>query len=65
LTHAVILVNARRDHLRHVRSLVLPHGVDQIPDLSSVEELLEHGLEQLRLARRRAEAAMFVYDHSN
>jgi hypothetical protein len=48
-----------------VRILVVPHGVDQLPDLSAVQELLEHGLEQLRLARGQAEAAVLIYNHSH
>src|SRR5947208_2144126 len=50
LAHAVILDDARRDHLRHVRIRVQPPGFDQILDISSVKELLELGLELYRLA---------------
>ena len=34
LAHAVVLEDARRDHLRHVGILVLRYGFDQILDLS-------------------------------
>src|SRR6266581_3594832 len=50
LGHAVVLDDARRDHLRHVRIRVQPPGFDQILDISSVKELLELGLELYRLA---------------
>src|SRR5436190_2999439 len=63
LAHAVVLDDARRDHLRHVGILVQPPGLDQILDLSPVKEFLELGLELFRLARGRAEAAVFVYNH--
>ena len=62
LAHAVVLEDARRDHLRHVGILVLLHGVDQLLELSPVEELLERGLERLRLARGRPEAPVLVHD---
>ena len=54
---------ARRDHLGYVRFLVLPHGVNQFLDLSPVQELLVLGLENLRLARGRAETAVLVNHH--
>src|SRR5438874_548817 len=63
LAHAVVLDDARRDHLRHVGILVQPPGFDQILDVSPMKELLELGLELFRLARGRAEAAVLVYDH--
>src|SRR6266852_3973993 len=50
LGHPVVLDDARRDHLRHVRIRVQPPGFDQILDISSVKELLELGLELYRLA---------------
>src|SRR5206468_4742397 len=50
LGHAVVLDDARRDHLRHVRIRVQPPGFDQILDISSVKALLELGLELYRLA---------------
>src|SRR5713101_2912970 len=45
LAHAVVLDDARRDHLRHVGILVLPPGFDQILGISPMKELLELGLE--------------------
>src|SRR5256712_9056891 len=63
LAHAVVLDDARRDHLRHVRIMAQPTGIDQILDMSPVKELLELGLELFRLARGRREAAVLVYDH--
>src|SRR5215467_10697579 len=63
LAHAVVLADARRDHLRHVGILVLLPGFDEILDISSVEELLELSLELFRLARGQRETAVFVYDH--
>src|SRR2546422_471526 len=63
LAHAVVLDDARRDHLRHVGILVQPPGFDQILDVSPMKELLELGLELFRLARGRTEAAVLVYDH--
>jgi hypothetical protein len=44
---------------------VQPSRLDQILDVSAVHEVLERGLEHLRLARSQAEAALFVYDHPN
>ena len=41
---------------------MLLRGVDQLLELSPVEELLERGLERLRLAPGRAEAAVLVHD---
>src|SRR5437762_380154 len=63
LEHAIVLLDARRDHLRHVGILVQPPGFDQILGLSPMKELLELGLELFRLERGRAEAAVLVYDH--
>src|SRR5216683_3626787 len=63
LAHAVVLDDARRDHLRHVGILVLPPGFDQILGISPMKELLELGLELFRLARGQTEAAELVYDH--
>src|SRR5215469_3247368 len=51
LVHGLILGDASRNHLRHVRILVLARGFDQILDISTVKELLEFGLELFRLAR--------------
>src|SRR5438093_12843178 len=65
LAHAVVLDDARRDHLRHVGILVQLPGLDQFLDIPPVKGLLELGLEQLRLARGRAEAAVLVYDHAH
>src|SRR5438309_8273620 len=48
LAHAVVLEDARRDHLRYVGFLVQRYGVDQCLEVSSAEELPEHGLENLR-----------------
>src|SRR6266852_120350 len=45
LAHAVVLDDARRDHLPHVGILVLPPGFDQILGISPMKELLELGLE--------------------
>src|SRR6476661_6616953 len=44
LAHAVVLDDARRDHLRHVGIRVLTCGFDQILDISSVNKLFELGL---------------------
>src|SRR6266571_982704 len=63
LAHAVVLDDARRDHLRHVGILVQLPGFDQIVDISPVKELLELGLELFRLARGQTEAAVLVYNH--
>src|SRR5437899_12849581 len=63
LAHAVVLDDARQDHLRHVGTLVQPRGFDQILNIPPVKELLELGLELFRLARGRTEAAVLVYDH--
>src|SRR5262245_18836027 len=65
LAHAVVLDDARRDHLRHVGILVQPSGFDQLMDLSSVKELLELGLELFRLALGRAESAVLIYNHAH
>src|SRR5258708_6837931 len=43
LGHAVVLDDARRDHLRHVGIRMQPPGFDQILDFSPVKELLELG----------------------
>src|SRR6266436_8699786 len=51
LGHAVVLDDARRDHLRHVRIRVQPPGFDQTLDISSVKELLELRLELFGLTR--------------
>src|SRR5258706_6088726 len=63
LGHAVVLDDARRDHLRHVGIRVLARGFDQILDISSVKKLLELGLELFRLTRGRRESSVLVYDH--
>src|SRR5438874_1971096 len=63
LAHAAVLKDARRDHLRDVRRLVLRQGVDQLLDLSPTEEILEHRLEHLRLAHGRAETSLLLNDH--
>src|SRR5712692_1298886 len=65
LAHAVVLDDARRDHLRHVGILVQPPGFDQILGISPMKELLELGLELFRLARGQTEAAELVYDHAH
>src|SRR2546422_8927143 len=65
LAHAVVLDDARRDHLRHVGIFVLPRGVDQLLDLSPMENLLEDDLEHLRLAPGRTETAVLVHDHAH
>src|SRR6266566_3537838 len=51
LPHAVVLDDARRDHLCHVGIRVQPPGFDQILDITPVKELLELGLELFRLTR--------------
>ncbi len=63
LAYAVVLEDARRDHLRHVGLLMLLRGFDQFLDLSPVGELRQQGLESLRLASGRAEAAVLVNHH--
>src|ERR1051326_1563702 len=65
LAHAVVLENARRNHLRHVGFPVLRNGGDQFLEISSAQELPEHGLKDLRLARGRAETKVLVHDHSD
>src|SRR6267378_3330137 len=51
LPHAVVLDDARRDHLCDVGIRVQPPGFDQILDITPVKELLELGLELFRLTR--------------
>src|SRR5213594_696270 len=63
MAHAVVLDDARRDHLCYVGILVQLPGFDQVLDISPVKELLELGLELFRLARGQTEAAVLVYDH--
>jgi len=49
--------------LRYVGILVLTRGFDQILDICPMKELLEFGLELIRLARSGRESAVLFYDH--
>src|SRR2546428_3688115 len=55
-----VLDHARRDHLGHVRALVLARGVDHVLEVAGAAGFPEHGLERVRLARGQAEAAVLV-----
>src|SRR5215469_2134249 len=67
LAQIVVFEHACRYNLRHVRFLVLRQCADQFLGLglSSAEEILEHWIEHLRLAHRRAESSVLLNDHGH